>query len=1110
MTHRLALLLVLLCTAPVHGAGFEPITRLRIDDTGAMAFDDVKIAIVHFSKAWRCSRQTRSMLHVERRVDKPDGWSLRGSLSLLDTDQTLALTLAMRPVGDAAFSYAARAANPDGIDTNQLALDVNLPIDTHRGSWITLDDRVVPLPKEPMKGSVVQPAVKRLVVPTRLGKLVFEGKFGVSLQDGRHFKAKKFFRLRLLFSPSRGLITDSRLDLTVRLAPYQTAALDLSAKANMGLRDETEGDRKGGWTDQGDNDIRMLRPGARRYGGVLFHVADPKRNAGKSCLVFAGPQRDYFLSEADLPAPAGPAAALYLLHATAWTPRERVAIGSVQVDYADGSSARHDVVTGREVGNWFLPIDMENAAVVWTGRNPRSKIGLYLSKFAIEAKPVRSIKLAGTGRAVWMVVAASAGEAVPLFASTSHDRIEANDQWRPIKHRVFTQPGSVLDWSSMADGPAGKHGRVVVRNGHFEFEGRPRQPVRFCGTNICSNACYQDKTQAEALAAELARRGYNTVRIHHYDRGAVVKSKTDSTTLDPASMDKLDYLVHCLKGAGIYVSMDLYTVRVVRKGEIPEVDRDVRLNEFKALVPVSQAAMANWKTFARNVLTHRNPHTGLAWKDDPAIFSICTLNEDNVSVHWQVAPDIEALYLKRFGEWLKRKGAAPRSEADRAAALNRFLIELNIETFEECKRFLRGLGVNALLTDVNYRGMVPTGLIRERLDYVDNHAYHDSKRFLAARWKLPYGYRQSMATKQAASTPRSLMPTRLFGKPFTVTEFNYCYPNHLRAEGGPLMGAYAALQDWDGLYRYSYAHTPGRAHEPKPIFYLDNVTDPINTLAERLVVAMFLRRDVAPAKSAFPFLFTGKCVDKPDAFDRVQGRAQEDFSRLGLFAKIGSIRSDGDRPLPAKYPFAVSRERLEAGAIGNMPLYTGDDLLPQLLRDGRASKEHVDREAGQYLSETGELHLDAKVGAFRAVTGRTECFVLSGKQEAVGRRVRVVGDGGFAVVGVVSVDGRPIAESRRLLVLHLTDVQNTLVHFGNKAHTVLMDWGELPHLVRRGRATVTIGLTHAGTAKAWAIDMSGARVRPVELGRSGSGAVVVPVDTAQPWGGCLAYEVVQD
>ena len=110
MTHRLALLLVLLCTAPVHGAGFEPITRLRIDDTGAMAFDDVKIAIVHFSKAWRCSRQTRSMLHVERRVDKPDGWSLRGSLSLLDTDQALALTLAMRPVGDAAFSYAARFA----------------------------------------------------------------------------------------------------------------------------------------------------------------------------------------------------------------------------------------------------------------------------------------------------------------------------------------------------------------------------------------------------------------------------------------------------------------------------------------------------------------------------------------------------------------------------------------------------------------------------------------------------------------------------------------------------------------------------------------------------------------------------------------------------------------------------------------------------------------------------------------------------------------------------------------------------------------------------------------------------------------------------------------
>ncbi len=49
--------------------------------------------------------------------------------------------------------------------------------------------------------------------------------------------------------------------------------LDLRAVVNMGWQDEVAGDGKGGWTDQGDNDMRQVTPGrqvnrVRKMGGA--------------------------------------------------------------------------------------------------------------------------------------------------------------------------------------------------------------------------------------------------------------------------------------------------------------------------------------------------------------------------------------------------------------------------------------------------------------------------------------------------------------------------------------------------------------------------------------------------------------------------------------------------------------------------------------------------------------------------------------------------------------------------------------------------------------------------------------------------------------------------
>ena len=52
------------------------------------------------------------------------------------------------------------------------------------------------------------------------------------------------------------------------------------------------------------------------------------------------------------------------------------------------------------------------------------------------------------------------------------------DDWVPLKYIKTPASGGVLDFSTQPylHRPAGKFGRVVVRNGHFEFENLPGVP----------------------------------------------------------------------------------------------------------------------------------------------------------------------------------------------------------------------------------------------------------------------------------------------------------------------------------------------------------------------------------------------------------------------------------------------------------------------------------------------------------------------------------------------------------------------------------------------------------------------------------------------------------
>jgi hypothetical protein len=95
--------------------------------------------------------------------------------------------------------------------------------------------------------------------------------------------------------------------------------------------------------------------------------------------------------------------------------------------------------------------------------------------------------------------------------------------------------------------------------------------------------------------------------------------------------------------------------------------------------------------------------------------------------------------------------------------------------------------------------------------------------------------------------------------------------------------------------------------------------------------------------------------------------------------------------------------------------------------------------------------------------------------------VRIAMRGADATVWVSALDDRPISRSRRLLVTHLTDLQNTDIQYAEPERRTLLAWGRLPHLVRAGQADIKLKLKDAGQYQVWALSPGGRRLAKVPV-----------------------------
>ncbi len=429
-----------------------------------------------------------------------------------------------------------------------------------------------------------------------------------------------------------------------------------------------------------------------------------------------------------------------------------------------------------------------------------------------------------------------------------------------------------IDFSYLLDAPAGKHGFLQTVDGHFQFE--DGTPVRFFGVNLVFGAAMPAKKRAHLIADRLQHSGINMVRLHHvdsYQTGDNTNTIIDyrngnSQSLHPENMDRFDYLISLLKERGIYIHIDLFTLRrYLPEGD--ELDYEDSLETaLKHVNYYNRRLIDLHKKYAMQYLTHRNPYTGLRYVDDPAVAVVQLLNENGI--FWENGEVPIPSYKKeldaRWNEWLVReygsrerlreawtkgdgtenlrgdedpaKGTVRRPAVGvwgersvdyrmdytniagpaRFADHVRFLTEIEMDYIHEMKPYLRELGVKCPIDVSN----LPSGAAEMRCvaegDLTENNCYWNHP---MGGFRVPvYFHEKEMVSSDprdidqrafALNMATKLSMGRVAGKPFMVTEWNVCYPTRFRSDVILMLTSYAALQDWDGLLLFAYAESGG-------------------------------------------------------------------------------------------------------------------------------------------------------------------------------------------------------------------------------------------------------------------------------------------------------------
>lgn len=183
--------------------------------------------------------------------------------------------------------------------------------------------------------------------------------------------------------------------------------------------------------------------------------------------------------------------------------------------------------------------------------------------------------------------------------------------------------------------PAGAKGFLqTTPEGTFRFADSPER-VRFTGFVSVAQANFPDSADAPLIAARLAKLGVNLMRVHLMDVDGVYgvfATGTDTRSLDPVRMRRMDWFLKNLRDRGIYYNFCVQAGRVFKSGD--SLRAPVTNDQSKFVTLFDPRLMDLQKEFAAAIANHVNPYTGLAYGKDPAVATWELTNENQLYMGW--------------------------------------------------------------------------------------------------------------------------------------------------------------------------------------------------------------------------------------------------------------------------------------------------------------------------------------------------------------------------------------------------------------------------------------------------------------------------------------------